>query len=211
MKSLERSVLLASRLLGGAFLANAAPAESAAEAPGPAGPLRGSLLAPDSGSVAAVLIIPGSGPTDRDGNSPLGIKASTYRLLAEGLASRGVTTLRIDKRGLFGSAAATPDANAVTIADDGDDVHACMAVLRKKTGAPCVWLLVHGEGGLVAMAAANEGADPCRRRIDKPTWRPTRTPHCRWRLVSSTPSRDSWPTLRSWPGTEPGQAAAGSS
>ncbi len=69
-----------------------------------------------------VLIIPGSGPTDRDGNNPAGIKAATYRLLAEGLASRGVATLRIDKRDMFASAAATPDANAVTIADYVVDV-----------------------------------------------------------------------------------------
>ena len=51
-----------------------------------------------------VLIIPGSGPTNRDGNSPLGVKASTYKLLAEGLAARGIATIRIDKRGMFGSA-----------------------------------------------------------------------------------------------------------
>jgi hypothetical protein len=50
----------------------------------------------------AVSIIPGSGPTDRDGNNPAGVKASTtYRLLAEGPASRGVATLRIDKRGMY--------------------------------------------------------------------------------------------------------------
>jgi pimeloyl-ACP methyl ester carboxylesterase len=107
------------------------------------------------------LIIPGSGPTDRDGNNPAGIKASTYRLLAEGLASRGVATLRIDKRGMFASAAATPDANAVTIADYVVDVRSWVAVLRKQTGAPCVWLLGHSEGGLVAMAAAKEQADVC--------------------------------------------------
>ena len=43
-----------------------------------------------SGRNAMMLIIPGSGPTDRDGNNPLGVKASTYRLLAEGLANRGI-------------------------------------------------------------------------------------------------------------------------
>ncbi len=32
-----------------------------------------------------VLIIPGSGATDRDGNTPGGVTASTYRLLAEGV------------------------------------------------------------------------------------------------------------------------------
>ncbi len=60
-------------------------------------------------------MIPGSGPVDRDGNSPQGIKAASLRLLAEGLAANGIATVRVDKRGMYGSAAATPNANAVTI------------------------------------------------------------------------------------------------
>lgn len=131
------------------------------EAPGPTGPLKGMLLTPAIKSAPVVLIIPGSGPTDHDGNNPAGVQASTYRLLAEGLASRGVATLRIDKRGMFGSAAATPDANAVTITDYVVDVRSWVAVLRKQTGAPCVWVLGHSEGGLVAMAAAKEQTDVC--------------------------------------------------
>lgn len=137
-----------------------APAETSIEAPGPAGPLKGTMLAPQSGGGPVILIIPGSGPTDRDGNSPAGVLGSTYRLLAEGLAARGVTSVRIDKRGMFGSAAATPDANAVTIDDYVSDVQAWTRVIRERTKAPCVWLLGHSEGGLVAMAAA-KNPDVC--------------------------------------------------
>ena len=43
------------------------------EAPGPAGPLSGTALGPRDTDAPVVLIVPGSGPTDRDGNSPLGI------------------------------------------------------------------------------------------------------------------------------------------
>lgn len=136
------------------------PVETPLEAPGPAGPLKGTMLAPEPGGGAVVLIIPGSGPTDRDGNSPAGIAAASYRLLAEGLAARGVTSVRIDKRGMFGSTAATPDANAVTIADYVTDVQAWTRVVRQATKAKCVWLLGHSEGGLVAMAAA-KNADVC--------------------------------------------------
>jgi pimeloyl-ACP methyl ester carboxylesterase len=108
-----------------------------------------------------VLIIPGSGPTDRDGNNPLGVKASTYRLLAEGLAARDIGTVRIDKRGMFGSSAAVADGNAVTIDDYVADVQAWIAVIRKQTGVSCVWLLGHSEGGLVALAAAQKLPDIC--------------------------------------------------
>ena len=85
-------------------------------APGPEGPLAGTLL--DAGHDApVVLIVPGSGPTDRDGNNPLGVKAAQYRLLAEALARKGVSSVRVDKRGLGGSKAAASDPNKVTIAD----------------------------------------------------------------------------------------------
>jgi pimeloyl-ACP methyl ester carboxylesterase len=131
------------------------------EAPGPNGALRGTLLSAGGAEHPVLLIIPGSGPTDRDGNSPLGIQASTYRLLAEGLAAEGISSLRIDKRGLFGSAAAIPDPNAVTIGDYAGDVRRWSAILRERTGAPCIWLLGHSEGGLVAMAAANDATGIC--------------------------------------------------
>jgi pimeloyl-ACP methyl ester carboxylesterase len=131
------------------------------EAPGPLGPLKGTMLLPASGATAMMLIIPGSGPTDRDGNNPLGVKASTYRLLAEGLANRGIGTVRIDKRGMFASTAAVADGNAVTIDDYVADVGAWIAAIRKDAGMPCVWVLGHSEGGLVALAAAQKLPDIC--------------------------------------------------
>jgi pimeloyl-ACP methyl ester carboxylesterase len=119
------------------------------------------MLSPSTERGAVILIIPGSGPTDRDGNSRAGVLAAPYRLLAEALVARGVTTIRIDKRGLAGSAGATPDGNAVTIADYVTDVRAWTTVIRQRTDASCVWLLGHSEGGLVAMAAAKIQPDIC--------------------------------------------------
>ena len=116
MNSVKSFVIVAS-ILGVAMAFGAAPTETAVEAPGPSGPLKGTMLSPSTGRGAVVLIIPGSGPTDRDGNSAGGVLAAPYRLLAEALAARGVTTVRIDKRGLAGSAGATPDGTAVTIDD----------------------------------------------------------------------------------------------
>lgn len=143
-----------------AVAAASAPVESFVEAPGPNGPLKGTMLAPAAGAAPAVLIIPGSGPTDRDGNSPMGIKAAPYKLLAESLAQRGIATVRIDKRGMFASGAAISDPNKVTVPDYVADVGAWTAILRARTGARCVWLLGHSEGGLIALAAAR-GPDVC--------------------------------------------------
>ena len=147
-------------LLAAAAVAIAAPVGVEITAPGPSGALAGTLVDP-GGKAPAVLIVPGSGPTDRDGNSPLGVIAGSYRLLAQGLAARGVASLRIDKRGLFGSKAAIPDPNAVTIAGYADDVHAWVDVLRRRTGRACIWVLGHSEGGLVALAAAQRPAGIC--------------------------------------------------
>src|ERR1700744_400191 len=136
MTSAKTLLACAALLLGGPLAAHSAPQESFLEAPAGAGLLKGTLLAPSSPPTSTVLIVPGSGPTDRDGNNPLGVKAATYRLLAEGLASRGVATLRIDKRGMFASAAAVKDANAVTIPDYVKDVSSWVRVLQKETHAP---------------------------------------------------------------------------
>ena len=143
-----------------AVLAAAAPAERPLTALGPLAPLSGTLI--DAGKSAPVIvIIPGSGPTDRDGNSPLGITAASYRLLAEGLAKRGISTVRVDKRGMFGSKAAIADGNDVTIAAYAADAHAWAQAARAATGARCVWLLGHSEGSLVALAAGQDRTDLC--------------------------------------------------
>ena len=137
----------------------AEPVESQLQTPGPEGPLAGTLLVPKEHDGPVVLIVPGSGPTDRDGNNPHGVQAATYRLLAEGLAEDGIASLRIDKRGMFASGGAIADANAVTIADYADDIHNWVTALRQETGTDCVWLLGHSEGGLVALAAAQDKPD----------------------------------------------------
>src|SRR5438270_7894540 len=139
-------------------VASATPSVSADRlitAPGPSNVLAGSfrLAGPHA---PLVLIIPGSGPTDRDGNNPMGVAAAPYRLLAEALAERGVTTVRIDKRGMFGSKPAIADGNAVTIADYASDVRSWVQAAREHTGASCVWVLGHSEGGLVALAAGQQ-------------------------------------------------------
>jgi pimeloyl-ACP methyl ester carboxylesterase len=143
-----------------ALMAVAAASAAPLTAPGPQGPLVGTFEDAGKGT-PVVLIIPGSGPTDRDGNNPLGVTAAPYRLLAEALAAKGVSSVRIDKRGLFGSKAAIPDPNKVTITDYASDTHSWVAAIRKQTGTKCVWLLGHSEGALVALVAAQQPEAIC--------------------------------------------------
>lgn len=157
-----KTSLLGALFLAAASVAQAAPVETFVEIPGGPAPLKGTMLAPGEGPRGpVVLILAGSGPTDRDGNNPLGVSGRPYRLLAEGLAERGVTAVRIDKRGLFASGPAAADPNAVTVVDLAADARAWVKVLKTRTGASCVWLLGHSEGGLVALIAGQGNPDVC--------------------------------------------------
>lgn len=70
------------------------------------GTLYGTLELPmGKGPFALVFIHPGSGPTDRDGNSAgLPGKNDSLKLLVQGLAQQGYASLRVDKRGIAASA-----------------------------------------------------------------------------------------------------------
>ncbi|MEO0401725.1 MAG: alpha/beta fold hydrolase [Pseudomonadota bacterium] len=120
--------------------------------PGPDGPLEGTLSrSADAAHIA--LIIPGSGPIDRDGNSPeTGLHSDLYQQMGDALAARGIAALRIDKRGFAGSSGAVANTDEITIegyaADMRDWVDFAGGI------APCVWIAGHSEGGLVAMVTA---------------------------------------------------------
>ena len=143
--------LLAASLLAG-------PVSTEIALPSQPAPLHGTLLTPD-GATAVAVILPGSGPTDRDGNSPLGVSASTYRLLAEGLAEQGIATVRIDKRGIAASAAAGPAEADLRFDSYAADARAWATEAASRAGLPCAWLIGHSEGALVALKAVEGGDD----------------------------------------------------
>ena len=49
-----------------------------------------------------VIIVPGSGPTDRDGNNAQ-MRNDALLLISEGLAKKHIASLRVDKRGIGSS------------------------------------------------------------------------------------------------------------
>ena len=95
------------------------------------GTLYGSMRRPaGSAPVPVALIIAGSGPTDRDGNSPIiGGRNDSLKLLASALAARGIASVRYDKRGIAASAAAGPDESALRFGAYVDDAAAWVAQL----------------------------------------------------------------------------------
>ncbi len=156
-----RMMLIAALLVLAAAPGRAQAREEAAELRGASGTLAGTLLLPAaSGRVPVVLVIAGSGPTDRDGNSRGMGPNNSLRLLAEGLAARGIASLRVDKRGIGGSAGAMTGEADLRFDDLIGDAEGWVRKLRADPRFSTVTVLGHSEGSLIGMVAARQaGAD----------------------------------------------------
>ncbi|MGM0478539.1 MAG: alpha/beta hydrolase [Bacteroidota bacterium] len=124
------------------------------------GKLHGSLLIPESKeSTPVVLIIPGSGPTDRDGNSMM-VQANSYRYLAQQLGENDIASLRYDKRGVGESSQAAIEEEELRFETMVNDVVQTIGYLKKKHTFNSIILLGHSQGSLLGiLAAQQEGVD----------------------------------------------------
>jgi alpha-beta hydrolase superfamily lysophospholipase len=155
----NRSTFLAasgSAMLAGALPGLALAADSDVTLATPTGTLYGTLSLPTGrGPFPVALIIAGSGPTDRNGNNPLiPGKSDTYRLLAEALASRGIASLRYDKRGIAKSAAAAPPESDLRFEMYVNDAAAWQRQLRDDKRFSKIIIAGHSEGSLIGMLSA---------------------------------------------------------
>ncbi|MBI2240661.1 MAG: alpha/beta fold hydrolase [Magnetospirillum gryphiswaldense] len=121
--------------------------------------LHGTIAGPKGASHGGVLLWPGSGPVDRDGNLP-GMAGNSYALLARGLSQQGLTVLRVDKRGIGASTVALPHESDLRFQNNVDDTVAWLDFLRLRLGASRIAVIGHSEGALVATQAA------CQRTFD---------------------------------------------
>jgi len=117
-----------------------------------AGTLSGTLTTPKniSGKIPVVLIIPGSGPTDRDGNSSLGLQTNTYKMIAAELGKAGIASLRYDKRGVGQSKTSAKEADT-KFTDMADDANELAAMLKEDSRFSKLIVLGHSEGSLAGM------------------------------------------------------------
>lgn len=122
------------------------------------GQISGSLLLPGkSEKAAAVLIVAGSGPTDRDGNSS-GLEGNndSLKLLASALAKAGFASVRYDKRGIAASAAAGPREADLRFDTYVQDAVAWIQMLKADDRFSTVAVVGHSEGSLIGMLAARQ-------------------------------------------------------
>lgn len=121
----------------------------------PTGEISGTLTIPqDVTTSPIVLIIPGSGPTDRDCNSPMGIHTNAYKMLSEGLAKSNISTLRFDKRGIGKSMFAMTSESDLRFETYINDVVAWISLLKSDKRFSSIIVLGHSEGSLIGMIAA---------------------------------------------------------
>ncbi len=106
-----------------------------------------------------VLIIPGSGPTDRNGNSTIAGENNSLKYLAEGLAEEGISSLRIDKRGVNQSDIIDEWADKMTFEIFILDAINWISHLTKERKFKEVILLGHSQGSLVSFIATKASKD----------------------------------------------------
>lgn len=116
--------------------------------------LRASLVLPAGNHrTAGILLLPGSGPTDRDGNQPQ-FHNDLIRRLALDLAGSGFATLRADKRGIGGSRLTAMREQDLRFDDYVEDAVRWLEFLRSQPRISSVFVIGHSEGALIAIVAA---------------------------------------------------------
>lgn len=122
----------------------------------PTGKVYGTLEMPEvQKPVPVVLIIAGSGPTDRNGNQEA-VKSNTYKMIADSLLKAGIASVRYDKRGVGESAGALQDESKFLFDDIVSDAAGFVKILKKDDRFSSVIVLGHSEGSLVGMIAAEK-------------------------------------------------------
>lgn len=128
----------------------------------PTGTIYGTLdIPPGRGPFPVALIIAGSGPTNRNGNTPLiHGKNNSLLMIARVLKHDGIASVRYDKRGVGESAAAMPKPSDLRFSVYVEDAASWIDLLRHDPRFTKIAVIGHSQGSLVGMIAARiAGAD----------------------------------------------------
>lgn len=101
-----------------------------------------------------VLIIAGSGPTDRNGNNSM-MKNNSLKQVAYALATAGIASVRYDKRGVAASTTAGKKEADLRFDHYIEDAVAWVELLKKDKRFTSITIAGHSEGSLIGMIAAS--------------------------------------------------------
>jgi len=120
------------------------------------GKISGTLTTPKAfNKISVALIIAGSGPTDRNGNS-IFIKTDAYKKLAQQLALHNIAAVRYDKRGVALSMSAAKSESDLRFDDYVNDAKDWINLLKQDKRFTTFIVIGHSEGSLIGMIAAAE-------------------------------------------------------
>ena len=119
----------------------------------------GTLIVPTSNEKLSLAIIIGdSGPTDRNGNQQM-MENNNLRFLAEGLYENNIASFSYDKRIVKQMKRRSLDERNTHFGDFIDDATAVLMYFKKDQRFSKIYIIGHGEGSLIGMVAAQNGAD----------------------------------------------------
>lgn len=104
-----------------------------------------------------VILIQGSGPTDRDGNQMM-MKNDASKKIAHQLAENGIASYRFDKR-IFKMTKFKIKEADLRFEDFVTDVNSILEYFKADKNFDKIILAGHSEGSLIGMLAAQQGAD----------------------------------------------------
>ena len=122
--------------------------------------LNGTLYAPikQNNATKLVILIAGSGPTNRDGNQ-IGLTNNSLKLLAESLVNNGIAVYSYDKRIFAQMASGKLDEASLTFDNFIDDAKAVILYFKNQKKYHSITVAGHSEGALIGMVAANGNAN----------------------------------------------------
>ncbi len=106
-------------------------------------------------AVPLVIVIAGSGPTDRNCNGQ-GFKTNAYQKMASQFALNGIATFRYDKRGIGKSAVANMKEEEMDFNNMILDAKAIISKFETDARFSKLTICGHSEGSLVGMMSVNE-------------------------------------------------------
>lgn len=115
----------------------------------------GTLLSADTNTnTPLVIIVAGSGPTDRDGNNKFGVTAKPYKILADSLIKYQIATFRYDKRAIGKSTKINQ--SILRFEHYIGDVEAIVDYFRANYRFSRIYVLGHSEGALIGAIAVQK-------------------------------------------------------
>ncbi len=121
--------------------------------------VEGTLLIPEtSEKPPLVIIIAGSGPTDRNGNQNM-MKNNSLKFLAEALYENGIASFRYDKRIIKIMKMGAIDEKKIKFDDFIDDAITVTDHFKKDDRFTSIYIIGHSQGSLVGVIAAQNRAD----------------------------------------------------